>query len=392
MDEPLTDELQQAEALFQSGLDAEARRLLAEYLRGHTTSIKAWWLMSQAVTDPGQKLDCLTHLLRLDPAHAMALAEVQKLHAGSAQPAPVQAAPVAAASKLPSAPAQPAPIQANPVVADRKPASEPVQPVPVQPAPVPSPPVRETSIPSKKTRQGRKGCFWVVDVVMGIIMVAALAAGGFYLWQTQKTRQMNNQMNDQASTRAVADLLTHLPTSTFTLTGTPTFTRTSTSTRTETPTFTLTRTPHNTATIQVRPLARFTAPDFSLAELTSGNTVTLRQYAGQPVLVVFWATWCPHCQAEMADLNKLQKNYKDQGFVLLAINSGDSKALVSSYKTSHQLTFQILLDSKKAVMKSYNTTGIPSHFFIQPNGVISSIVVGEIHYEILASQVDALMR
>jgi hypothetical protein len=61
------DKLQQIEVLLKAGDKPEALRLLVDYLRLNPTSPRAWWLMSQAVTDPGQKVDCLERLLQLDP-------------------------------------------------------------------------------------------------------------------------------------------------------------------------------------------------------------------------------------------------------------------------------------------------------------------------------------
>ena len=221
-----------------------------------------------------------------------------------------------------------------------------------------------------------------MDVLMGIFMLAVISIGSWYFWQSHKTREKL----DQARTQAVAALLTSLPTLT------PTFTRTPTPTASVTPTPSNTHTPQNTATLKVQPSVRYLAPDFSLAELASGEEISLSQFAGQPVLVVFWATWCPHCLNEMPALNELQKNYGEKGLVLLAINVGESQASVSSYKIRNNLTFRILLDPQKAVEQKYKVTGIPAHFFIKPNGVISYIFAGGLPYKFLESQAEALFK
>ena len=67
------------------------------------------------------------------------------------------------------------------------------------------------------------------------------------------------------------------------------------------------------------PRQGFQAPDFTL-QTPEGETFTLSELRGQAVLVNLWATWCPPCRAEMPAMQKMYDEYKDQGFVVLAVN------------------------------------------------------------------------
>src|SRR6266540_1712343 len=67
------------------------------------------------------------------------------------------------------------------------------------------------------------------------------------------------------------------------------------------------------------PQAGFAAPDFTLKTPT-GETYTLSEFRGQAVLVNLWATWCPPCRAEMPTIEKMYQEYKDRGFIDLAID------------------------------------------------------------------------
>ncbi len=58
------------------------------------------------------------------------------------------------------------------------------------------------------------------------------------------------------------------------------------------------------------------APDFELQTLT-GDTIRLSDYRGEPVMLNFWATWCPPCRAEMPDM---QQVHQDTGMQILAVN------------------------------------------------------------------------
>ncbi len=138
------------------------------------------------------------------------------------------------------------------------------------------------------------------------------------------------------------------------------------------------------------PSLGLSAPDFILNDL-SGNQVSMSNYNGQAVLLLFWATWCPHCLNEIASVQSVYQKYKDNGFVVLAIDVGESTAKARNYRSAHGLTFVILNDSSRTVATHYHVTGFPTHFFVAPNGQISSIAVGEVNQAGLDSKVKALL-
>ncbi|HSB03455.1 MAG TPA: TlpA disulfide reductase family protein, partial [Anaerolineales bacterium] len=67
------------------------------------------------------------------------------------------------------------------------------------------------------------------------------------------------------------------------------------------------------------PQQGFLAPDFEL-KTPEGESVKLSDLRGQAVLVNLWATWCPPCRAEMQTIEKVYQEYKDRGFIVLAVN------------------------------------------------------------------------
>ncbi len=70
----------------------------------------------------------------------------------------------------------------------------------------------------------------------------------------------------------------------------------------------------------------------------------LSDYAGKVVLLNAWATWCPPCKAEMPDLNAYYHAHQDEGFVILAINAGDSASVAAAFADQIGLSFPVLLD------------------------------------------------
>lgn len=125
------------------------------------------------------------------------------------------------------------------------------------------------------------------------------------------------------------------------------------------------------------PQKGFMAPDFSLKTPT-GEIYTLSELKGQAVLVNLWATWCPPCRAEMPAIEKMYNEYKDQGFIVLAVNSTvqDNPLAITPFTDEYNLTFPILLDELGEVSRAYQVRSLPSTYFINRHGIITEVVIG----------------
>ena len=125
------------------------------------------------------------------------------------------------------------------------------------------------------------------------------------------------------------------------------------------------------------PVAGAPAPDFSLKSL-DGQTITLSQLKGHPVLINFWASWCPPCRLEMPDLVRAYEAHRAEGFVLLGINvtSQDSLPDVKAFVKEFSMTFPVLLDEDATVETLYRLRGLPLSVFVDRQGVISRLNIG----------------
>ena len=121
----------------------------------------------------------------------------------------------------------------------------------------------------------------------------------------------------------------------------------------------------------------FLAPDFALQD-AQGQTIRLSELRGKPVLLNLWASWCPPCQAEMPDMQKVYAAYTSQGFTILAVDTSyqDDKSAALSFATEHGATFPILFDLDGTVSRKYQVHSMPTSFFIDKNGVIQRVVIG----------------
>ena len=123
------------------------------------------------------------------------------------------------------------------------------------------------------------------------------------------------------------------------------------------------------------PREDFAAPDLTLQAL-DGETVTLSDLRGQVVLINFWASWCPPCRNEMPAIQQVYKEYRDEGFTVLAVNSQEQDARVAAFAEQLGLTFPILMDRDGSVFDDYRVTALPTTFFVDRAGVIQGVTTG----------------
>jgi peroxiredoxin len=110
------------------------------------------------------------------------------------------------------------------------------------------------------------------------------------------------------------------------------------------------------------------AKDFTLKDLR-GDSVSLKSLRGKVVLLNFWATWCGPCRIEMPQIDHLQKEYRDQGLVVLGITD-ESPELALKFLAKNQISFSSLTDPEQEVAVQYQVRAIPTIFVIGRDGRI----------------------
>ncbi|MBO8173243.1 MAG: TlpA family protein disulfide reductase [Bacillaceae bacterium] len=142
--------------------------------------------------------------------------------------------------------------------------------------------------------------------------------------------------------------------------------------------------PAEEASSEALPEEGFKAPDFTL-ETLDGETLTLSQ-VGKPMMLNFWASWCPPCQAEAPDMARLYAKYGDK-VEIVAVNllTQDEVDKAREFVEEYGFTFPIPLDETGDVSMMYRVQGIPTSFYIDRNGTIIKKVVGIIPPEEMES-------
>ncbi|MFN8401551.1 MAG: TlpA disulfide reductase family protein [Anaerolineales bacterium] len=135
----------------------------------------------------------------------------------------------------------------------------------------------------------------------------------------------------------------------------------------------------------------FPAPDLSFIDLGT-DPVSLSDYRGSVVLVNLWATWCPPCREEMPTLQAFYEKYKSEGFVLLAIDQGETLPQVLPYVKELKLTFPVWLDYSSEAGQAFETMNLPSSYVIDRNGQVRLMWIGGISKKNLEKYVPDVIK
>ncbi|NBC13248.1 MAG: redoxin domain-containing protein [Gammaproteobacteria bacterium] len=120
-----------------------------------------------------------------------------------------------------------------------------------------------------------------------------------------------------------------------------------------------------------RPLASGSAPPLS-AQTVRGAEVSLAGLRGEPVLVHFWATWCPTCKLEEGSIDALSRDYQ---VVTVAMQSGGERE-IAGYLRERDLGFDAVADPYGEIASAWGVRGVPASFVLDGNGDIRFGAVG----------------
>ena len=124
------------------------------------------------------------------------------------------------------------------------------------------------------------------------------------------------------------------------------------------------------------------APDLQLLQLghdgEPDRLVRLDDFAGRPVLVHFWATWCGVCETEIGMVNAVHRALEGQQPVLLTVvddsDASDINAL-RSYMQQHDIEWNVLLGDPET-LRAWRIEVFPTDYFITPDGRVDSVHTG----------------
>lgn len=133
---------------------------------------------------------------------------------------------------------------------------------------------------------------------------------------------------------------------------------------------------------------RRAAPSFTLPNLRGGPEVTLEQFAGKPVLINFWASWCEPCKRETPTLATFAR--AATGVPVLGIAANDAPDDARRFADSANVGYPLAVDRNGDLAERFGATGIPTSFLIDARGNVAAVWPGEITRPELDALVAAL--
>ena len=133
------------------------------------------------------------------------------------------------------------------------------------------------------------------------------------------------------------------------------------------------------------------APDFTVYD-ADGNEVSLADFAGEPVVINFWASWCPPCKAELPDFEAAYKEVSDVRFLMVNLTDGqrETKEIADAFIAENGYTFPVLYDIDGSGYYAYGLTSIPQTFFVDAEGNIADYRIGMIDEQTLRDGIEKI--
>lgn len=105
----------------------------------------------------------------------------------------------------------------------------------------------------------------------------------------------------------------------------------------------------------------------------NGNIIDMNTIIGKkPVMLVFWASWCPNCKIEAPKINQLVEKYRDQGMEFIGVNIAfnDSIKRARSFVKKTEMAYPTVFDADNAITQKYMVRGVPTILVADSNGIV----------------------
>ncbi len=142
-----------------------------------------------------------------------------------------------------------------------------------------------------------------------------------------------------------------------------------------------------------RTVVNFRAPEFQLPLLDGVTLVSPADYAGRPLFLNFWATWCAPCVRELPAFEEFIATHgaDDSGPALLTINLGETAAEISGFLAEIGVEdLPVAMDINQVVKRDYGVQNLPTTFVIDAEGMVRYLKLGEMTYDEMGLYLQSL--
>lgn len=125
-------------------------------------------------------------------------------------------------------------------------------------------------------------------------------------------------------------------------------------------------------------------------ELFDGGEATFAEFEGKPLVINFWASWCPACVAELPEFRSVHAEYGDQ-VSFLGLANTDRRDAAQSLAADVGLTYTLADDPRGELFVEFGLISMPSTIFVDSDGRIDEVFGGVLNEALLAERVRALV-
>ena len=146
--------------------------------------------------------------------------------------------------------------------------------------------------------------------------------------------------------------------------------------------------PERTSDVSVegRAVPGGTSPAVSLVDF-EGKPFSLSEYRGTPVVLNFWASWCPNCVAEMPDFEKVHQDLNGE-VAFIGVDQRDDRGAAEDLAHETGVTYRLAEDPDGRVFDACGGVGMPTTAFIDADGHVVDVVTGQLNEELLREYID----
>ncbi len=123
-----------------------------------------------------------------------------------------------------------------------------------------------------------------------------------------------------------------------------------------------------------------------------GNPVNVADYAGKPLIINAWATWCPPCKAEMPLLQAFYEQYQPQGLTILAVDAGEDARTVLAFWERNGITFPVVIDASLEILARLGISSFPTSVVVGRDGIVKHLYVGQLSEQQLSQEITRFLE
>lgn len=125
----------------------------------------------------------------------------------------------------------------------------------------------------------------------------------------------------------------------------------------------------------------------------AGETLSLEDYRGRPVVLNFWASWCVSCRQEARIIEAAHQRYTPQGAAFIGVAINDTREASLAFIRKHGKTYTLAPDDKSgSISLNYGVTAVPETFLIDKNGIIQDKLLGAASMNTLVNFLDQQLQ